>query len=70
MRSVKRLVGYILPPKTDNVDEESDKDEEEEETVPEFLDMNEMDAISSGAFNFQQSVPASDEGIYSIRIYL
>ncbi|XP_027007574.1 DNA helicase B [Tachysurus fulvidraco] len=62
MRSVKRLVGYILPPKSENVDEESDKDDdEEEETVPEFLDMNEMDAVSSGAFNFQQSVPASDE---------
>ncbi|KAG7320399.1 hypothetical protein KOW79_016252 [Hemibagrus wyckioides] len=56
-KSVK-LEGYILAQKTDDEGEES---EEEEETVPEFLDMNEMDAVSSGAFLFQRSVPAWDE---------
>lgn len=59
-----KLVGYILPRKTDNADEASDNDdEEEEEAVPEFLDMKEVDSVSSGGFMFQRSVPAADEGI-------
>ncbi|KAK3518038.1 hypothetical protein QTP70_033199 [Hemibagrus guttatus] len=56
---IVKLEGYILAQRTD--DDEDEKSEEEEETVPEFLDMNEMDAVSSGAVMFQQSVPAWDE---------
>lgn len=57
-----KLVGYILPPKTDNAAEESENDEGEEEPVPEFLDMKEMASVFSGGFMSQQSVPAADEG--------
>ncbi|XP_026779472.3 DNA helicase B isoform X1 [Pangasianodon hypophthalmus] len=56
-----KLVGYILPPKTDNADEESENDEAEEETLPEFLDMKEMNCVSSGGFMFQHSAPAAEE---------
>lgn len=63
-----KLEGYILAQKSDDDDEES---EEEVETVPEFLDMNEMDAVSSGAFQFQRSVPAWDEGMtFSTTIFI
>lgn len=71
MMSTKKvtLVGYILPPRTVNADEETENDEEEEETVPEFLDMKEMDAVSSGGFMPQQSEPAADEGIKLNSLY-
>lgn len=57
-----KLVGFILPLKTDT-DQETESDEGEEETVPEFLDMIEMDSVSSGGFLFEQSVPAANEGM-------
>ncbi|XP_046729054.1 DNA helicase B [Silurus meridionalis] len=60
-RKFVKLVGYILPPKTNNMEEESENDDEEKETVPEFLDMNEMDAVSSGGFSSQQCAPAAGE---------
>ncbi|KAF4079735.1 hypothetical protein AMELA_G00181670 [Ameiurus melas] len=56
-----KLVGYILPPKTDKESEESENDEGEEEPAPEFLDMKEMASVFSGGFMSQQSVPAADE---------
>ncbi|KAF5908362.1 DNA helicase B [Clarias magur] len=56
-----KLVGYILPAKTDNADEASENEEEEEEPAPEFLDMKEMDSVSSGGVTFQQAVPPAGE---------
>lgn len=58
-----KLVGYILPPKKDNANVESESEEEEEETTPEFLDMMEMDCVSSGGVMFERSVRAAGEGI-------
>ncbi|KAL7828040.1 hypothetical protein AOLI_G00311920 [Acnodon oligacanthus] len=59
------LVGYILPVEDDrHADEDSDteeEEEEEEEQQPEFLDMKEMDSVSSGGYMFKNSVPAKTE---------
>ena len=58
------LVGYILADKEDdrNANEDSETEEEEEEKQPEFLDMKEMDSVSSGGYMFKTSVPAKTEG--------
>ncbi|XP_031676616.1 DNA helicase B isoform X1 [Oncorhynchus kisutch] len=61
------LVGYILPEKkvknseNDDSDWEDDDEEEEEEAQPEFLDMKEMDSVSSGGHVFNSSVPGRNE---------
>ncbi|KAL6460068.1 hypothetical protein MHYP_G00318270 [Metynnis hypsauchen] len=58
------LVGYILPDKEDDrhADEDSEtEEEEEEEKQPEFLDMKEMDSVSSGGYMLKTSVPTKTE---------
>ncbi|XP_036433461.1 DNA helicase B [Colossoma macropomum] len=57
------LVGHILADKKDdrNADEDSETEEEEEEKQPEFLDMKEMDSVSSGGYMFETAVPAKTE---------
>ncbi|XP_064877357.1 DNA helicase B isoform X2 [Oncorhynchus nerka] len=60
------LVGYILPEKkvknSENDDSDWEDDEEEEEDAqPEFLDMKEMDSVSSGGHVFNSSVPGRNE---------
>uniref|UniRef100_A0A8C8IY32 DNA helicase B winged helix domain-containing protein n=1 Tax=Oncorhynchus tshawytscha TaxID=74940 RepID=A0A8C8IY32_ONCTS len=68
------LVGYILPEKkvknseNDDSDWEDDDEEEEEEAQPEFLDMKEMDSVSSGGHVFNSSVPGRNEGEWSCRV--
>lgn len=65
-----KLVGYILPPDRDNADEECESEEEEEGTVPEFLNMKEMESVTTaGAFLSQHSVPATEEGAHFSRLY-
>lgn len=61
---LKTITGYILPERQvvqSNQDEVSES-EDEEEIQPEFLDMKEMDSVSSGANVFKSSVPMSKEG--------
>lgn len=64
--AVKVISGYILPERRvvqsvqDNVNV-SESEDEEEERQPEFLDMKEMDSVSSGGQTFNFSVPASKE---------
>ncbi|XP_064796995.1 DNA helicase B-like [Oncorhynchus masou masou] len=60
------LVGYILPEKkvknSENDDSDwEDDDEEEDDAQPEFLDMKEMDSVSSGGHVFNSSVPGRNE---------
>ncbi|XP_066524744.1 DNA helicase B [Hoplias malabaricus] len=60
------LVGYILPEKEvdrgRDAEGESDTEyEDEEEKQPEFLDMKEMNSVSSGGSMFPSSVPSSTE---------
>ncbi|XP_067247886.1 DNA helicase B isoform X1 [Chanodichthys erythropterus] len=60
---LKTITGYILPERQvvqSNQDEVSES-EDEEEIQPEFLDMKEMDSVSSGANVFKFSVPTSKE---------
>lgn len=63
---LKIIIGYILPEgkvvQSNQDDVSGSEDEEEEEIQPEFLDMKEMDSVSSGANVFKSSVPASKEG--------
>lgn len=54
------ITGYILP---NNEDDDVEDEDEEEEIQTEFLDMKEMNSVSSGAKMFKFSVPASKEGI-------
>nr|XP_046197489.1 DNA helicase B-like isoform X1 [Oncorhynchus gorbuscha] len=60
------LVGYILPEKKvknsdSDWEDDDDDEEEEEEAQPEFLDMKEMDSVSSGGHVFNSSVPGRNE---------
>ncbi|XP_036812511.1 DNA helicase B [Oncorhynchus mykiss] len=59
------LVGYILPEKKvknpENDDSDWEDDEEEEDAQPDFLDMKEMDSVSSGGHVFNSSVPGRNE---------
>uniref|UniRef100_A0A674A565 Helicase (DNA) B n=1 Tax=Salmo trutta TaxID=8032 RepID=A0A674A565_SALTR len=60
------IIGYILPEKkvkkAENDDSDwEDDDEEEEEAQPEFLDMKEMDSVSSGGHMFNSSIPGRNE---------
>uniref|UniRef100_A0A9R1SS51 DNA helicase B n=2 Tax=Cyprinus carpio TaxID=7962 RepID=A0A9R1SS51_CYPCA len=52
------ITGYILP---NNEDDDVEDEDEEEEIQTEFLDMKEMNSVSSGAKMFKFSVPASKE---------
>ncbi|XP_056113465.1 DNA helicase B [Rhinichthys klamathensis goyatoka] len=62
---LKTIIGYILPERevvqSNQDDVPGSEDEDEEEIQPEFLDMKEMDSVSSGANLFKSSVPASKE---------
>ena len=64
------LVGYILPEKKvknpENDDSDWEDDEEEEDAQPDFLDMKEMDSVSSGGHVFNSSVPGRNEGEWSL----
>lgn len=53
------ITGYILP----NNEDDDVEDEDEEEIQTEFLDMKEMNSVSSGGKVFKFSVPAFKEGI-------
>uniref|UniRef100_A0A4W5LIR9 Uncharacterized protein n=1 Tax=Hucho hucho TaxID=62062 RepID=A0A4W5LIR9_9TELE len=61
----RNLIGYILPEKkvkkAQNDDSDWEDEEEEEEAEPEFLDMKEMDSVSSGGHMFNSSIPARNE---------
>ncbi len=62
---LKTITGYILPERhavQPNQEDVSESEDEEEETQPEFLDMKEMDSVSSGGSMFKSSVQASKEG--------
>lgn len=64
-----QLVGYIIPTKTEDQDEEGldeESEEEENETIPEFLDMHEMDFVSSGGFTLERSLSKVTEGMISL----
>ncbi|CAB1346399.1 unnamed protein product, partial [Coregonus sp. 'balchen'] len=60
----RNIIGYILPEnkvkKAENADSDGE-DDEEEEAQPEFLDMKEMDSVSSGGHLFKSSIPARNE---------
>ncbi|KAK6292340.1 hypothetical protein J4Q44_G00369240 [Coregonus suidteri] len=60
----RNIIGYILPEnkvkKAENADSDGE-DDEEEEAQPEFLDMKEMDSVSSGGHLFNSSIPARNE---------
>lgn len=62
---LKTIIGYILPERevvqSNQDDVSGSEDEDEDEIQPEFLDMKEMDSVSSGANLFKSSVPASKE---------
>ncbi|XP_016298630.1 DNA helicase B-like isoform X1 [Sinocyclocheilus anshuiensis] len=61
---LKTITGYILPERhivQSNQEDVSESEDEEEETQPEFLDMKEMDSVSSGGNMFKSSVLASKE---------
>lgn len=63
--ATKVISGYILPEKRvvrSDQEEVSEEEDEEEERQPEFLDMKEMNSVSSGGQMFNFSVPASKEG--------
>lgn len=54
------ITGYIVPNcEIDDVE----KEDEEEEIQTEFLDMKEVNSVSSGGKVFKFSFPASKEGI-------
>ncbi|XP_073694269.1 DNA helicase B [Garra rufa] len=60
----KTITGYILPERQavqTNQEDVSESEDEEEEAQPEFLDMKEMDSVSSGGSMFKSSVAASKE---------
>ncbi|XP_073725117.1 DNA helicase B [Misgurnus anguillicaudatus] len=62
--ATKVISGYILPEKRvvqSDQEDGSEEEDEEEERQPEFLDMNEMNSVSSGGQMFNFSVPASKE---------
>lgn len=53
-----KLTGYILPEdKTREDDDDDSEDENEAEEQPEFLDMAEIDKMSSGGRLFRSRVP-------------
>ncbi|XP_073694797.1 DNA helicase B-like [Garra rufa] len=56
--SLQTITGYIRPNKKDDNEENED---EEEEIQTEFLDMKEMNCVSSGGSVFKSSMPASKE---------
>ncbi len=60
------LTGYILSESQapqSNQEDVSESEDEEEETQPEFLDMKEMDSVSSeGGSMFKSHMPASKDG--------
>ncbi|XP_043093944.1 DNA helicase B [Puntigrus tetrazona] len=61
---LKTITGYILPEHhavQTNQEDVSESEDEEEEAQPEFLDMKEMDSVSSGGCMFKSSVPASKQ---------
>ncbi|XP_016430181.1 DNA helicase B [Sinocyclocheilus rhinocerous] len=60
----KTITGYILPERhavQSNQEDVSESEDEEEGIQPEFLDMKEMDCVSSGGNMFKSSVSASKE---------
>lgn len=62
--SLLELTGYI---RSDDEDFQSNQDDaeienDEEQTEPEFLDMNEVNYVSSGGKMFKPSMPAFKEG--------
>ncbi|KAK2892856.1 hypothetical protein Q8A67_012844 [Cirrhinus molitorella] len=60
----KTITGYILPERhavQTNQEDVSESEDEEEEAQPEFLDMKEMDSVSSGGSMFKSSVSALKE---------
>ncbi|XP_056604912.1 DNA helicase B [Triplophysa dalaica] len=61
--AVKVISGYILPERhVVNTDQDHvSESEDEEDRQPEFLDMKEMDSVSSGGQMFHFSFPASKE---------
>lgn len=62
--ATKVISGYILPEKhvvPSDQEDVSEEEDEEEERQPEFLDMKEMNSVSSGGQMFNFSVPASKE---------
>lgn len=62
---LKTITGYILPERHtvhSNQEDVSESEDEEEEIQPKFLDMKEMDSVSSGGNMFKSSVSASKEG--------
>uniref|UniRef100_A0A8C1ZK20 Helicase (DNA) B n=1 Tax=Cyprinus carpio TaxID=7962 RepID=A0A8C1ZK20_CYPCA len=61
---LKTITGYILPERHtvhSNQEDVSESEDEEEEIQPKFLDMKEMDSVSSGGNMFKSSVSASKE---------
>lgn len=63
---LKTITGYILPERhvaQSNQEDVSESEDEEEETQPEFLDMKEMDSVSSeGGSMFKSYMTASKDG--------
>ncbi len=63
---LKTITGYILSESQvpqSNQEDVSESEDEEEETQPEFLDMKEMDSVSSeGGSMFKSHMPASKDG--------
>lgn len=55
------ITGYIIP-KDDDEKNDVENEDEEEEIQTEFLDMKEVNCVSSGGKVFKSSVPASKEG--------
>lgn len=63
------LKGYVLPKNTSSKaenaglgeEEEEEGDEEEEEKQPEFLDIKEINSVSSGGYMFNSSAPVKTE---------
>ncbi|XP_001336777.3 DNA helicase B isoform X1 [Danio rerio] len=61
---LKTITGYILPEEQavqPNKDDGLESEDEEEEGQPEFLDMKEMNSVSSGGNMFKSLVPTSKE---------
>ncbi len=56
------ITGYIVP---NYENDDVEKEDEEEEIQTEFLDMKEVNSVSSGGKVFKFSFPASKEGIWT-----
>ncbi len=54
------ITGYIVP---NYENDDVEKEDEEEEIQTEFLDMKEVNSVSSGGKVFKFSFPASKDGI-------